>query len=152
MSYNKTFNIRWTDIDANRHVTSTAYAIYVVETRLAYMAEHGFNQHKIKELDIGPVVLHEEYFYLKEINPDEKINVTLELKGMTQDKRFYKFLQKVQNSEGENCVYTLCTFCWLDLKLRKVCLPPADLLALFENLPKTEDFRVLTKEDMPRYS
>ena len=151
MPYTKTFNIRWTDIDANRHVTSTAYAIYVVETRLAYMSEHGFNQSRINSFDIGPVVLHEEFFYLKEILPDEKVTVTLELKGMTQDKRFYKFLQKVQNPKGENCATCLCTFCWLDLKTRKVCIPPKELLSIFENLPKTKDYRTLSKEDMPRY-
>ncbi len=151
MSYTKSFEIRWTDIDANRHVTSVAYAIYVVETRLAYMTEHGFNQQKLQELDIGPVVLHEEYFYLKEVNPDDKIKVSLELKGMTQDKRFYKFLQTVENSKNEKCVSCLCTFCWLDLKTRKVCIPPADLLSLFERLPPTHDYKVLTKEDMPRF-
>ena len=150
-SYNKVFDIRWSDIDANRHVTSVTYSKLCIETRLALLREHGFSQDELAKMHIGPAIVHEELFYLREVKPDDKITVELQIKGITADKRFFKFGHSMLNGEKEMAVYNICTFCWIDLKERKLCVAPQKLLGILENLPKSHDFKILTKEDLPRF-
>ncbi len=150
-SYNKTFDIRWSDVDANRHVTSVTYSKLCIETRLAFLREHGYTQDKLAELYIGPAIVHEELFYLNEVSPDDKLIVKLQLKGITADKRFFKFGHSMLNGQNELAVYNACTFCWIDLRIRKLCLAPQDLLSILGNLPKSPDFKILTKADLPRF-
>lgn len=150
-SYNKSFDVRWSDVDANRHVTSVTYSKLCIEIRLAFLREHGFSQDKLAELYIGPAIVHEELFYLREVKPDEQIHVEMQLRGVTADKRFLKFGHGLLNGQKELAVYNICTFCWIDLKTRKLCVAPQELLSILESLPKSPDYKILTKEDLPRF-
>ncbi|NTU80490.1 MAG: hypothetical protein HGA45_14105 [Chloroflexales bacterium] len=40
--YRKTVEVRWADLDPNRHVRSTVYADYAAHARIAWMSDHGF--------------------------------------------------------------------------------------------------------------
>ena len=40
--YLKEFEIRWSDIDANRHLANSAYLNFMSHTRMAFLMELGF--------------------------------------------------------------------------------------------------------------
>ena len=81
----KQFEIRWSDLDANRHVANSAYSDLLVETRMSFLREKGFSQKEFAEYDIGPVVFSEEFFYLREIMPSETVQVGTELLANSAD-------------------------------------------------------------------
>ncbi len=52
----KEFEIRWSDLDANRHLANVSYITYAGEARLAFLLSLGLNNKKLSEMMIGPVV------------------------------------------------------------------------------------------------
>lgn len=63
--YLKDFDIRWSDIDANRHLANTAYINFMSHTRMSYLTESGFGQKEMAELNLGPVVFTNTCITLK---------------------------------------------------------------------------------------
>ena len=41
--YFKDFEIRWSDVDANRHLANSAYINFMSHTRMAFLIEQGFD-------------------------------------------------------------------------------------------------------------
>ena len=89
--YLKEFEIRWNDIDANRHLANSAYINFMSHTRLSYMLENGFGQANMAANNIGPVVFYEHMFYFKEVFPGKPITVSLALKGISKDGMYFSF-------------------------------------------------------------
>lgn len=150
--YLKEFEIRWNDIDANRHLANSAYINFMSHTRLSYMLEHGFGQEKMVAYEIGPVVFFEHMYYFKEVFPGKPIKVSLELKGLSEDGMYFSFLHNFFDHKGRNIARCEMMGGWIDLKLRKLRGLPEELYSSLSSLQKTEDFKVLTKEDTRKYA
>ena len=145
--YIKEFEVRWNDLDANRHLANSSYLNYMSHTRLSFMMEKGFNQANMVKHTIGPVIFDEHIFYFKEIFPGEPIRVSLELKGISKGGMYVEFQHNFYNNEGENMARCDMMGGWIDLKTRKLRDIPETLFKALSNLDKTEGFRTLTKED-----
>ena len=89
--YTKEFEIRWNDLDANRHLANKAYIEFAAHTRMSYLIEKGFDQRLLGKLNIGPVVFYEHIYYFKEVFSGKPVTVSLELKGMSEDGMFFEF-------------------------------------------------------------
>ena len=75
--YKKDFEIRWSDIDANRHLANSAYINFMSHTRMAFLMENGFGQQEMAKHNIGPVVFYEHMYYFKEVFAGTPVSVTL---------------------------------------------------------------------------
>ena len=82
--YLKEFEVRWNDLDANRHLANSSYINFMSHTRLSYMMENGFGQNSMVTNNIGPVVFYEHMFYFREVFPGKPIRVSLQLKGISK--------------------------------------------------------------------
>ena len=51
------FSIRWSDLDANRHVKNTIFSELATHTRFRMLESHGFGQNKFEALRFGPLEL-----------------------------------------------------------------------------------------------
>ena len=151
MGYKKSFEVRWSDLDANRHLANSAYQNMMSHTRMAFLLENGFTQKELVKYNLGPVVFYEHIYYFKEIRPEDKIEVSLKLKGLSNDGTFFAFEHDFYNDKGENCARCEMLGSWIDLKSRKLKSLPQHLLKPLDNLAKTEDFKVLTKEDTRKF-
>jgi acyl-CoA thioester hydrolase len=78
--YLKEFEVRWNDLDANRHLANSSYINFMSHTRLSYMMENGFGQNSMVTNNIGPVVFYEHMFYFREVFPGKPIRVSRQLK------------------------------------------------------------------------
>ncbi|SHI64232.1 acyl-CoA thioester hydrolase [Mesonia phycicola] len=145
--FSKKFEIRWSDIDANRHLANSAYMNFMSHTRMAYLMQNGFGQQQLAELNIGPVVFYEHIYYFKEIFSGEPVTVTLELKGLSEDGMFFEFVHNIYNHKGQHCASCEMLGSWIDLKSRKLTSLPEYLVKGLDNLSRTDDFKMLTKED-----
>jgi acyl-CoA thioester hydrolase len=141
--YTKSFDIRWADLDANRHVANSSYVDMLSETRMSYMRENAFTQQHLEEFGIGPVIFAEEFYYIKEIKHGEKITVTLELLASSKDYKYIKLEHCIFNEENKLSIYSETFFGWFDLKERKLIAPPIELQTIYAGISKSDRYTVL---------
>ncbi|QIE60046.1 thioesterase [Rasiella rasia] len=149
--YTKEFEVRWNDIDANRHLANSAYINYMSHTRLSFMQKNGFGQADMVRHNIGPVVFYEHMFYFKEVFPGKPIKVSMELKGISEDGMYFSFLHNFYDQRGRNLARCEMMAGWIDLNTRKLRAIPEELLENLNTLSKTDDFYTITKEHTRRH-
>ena len=145
--YLKQFDIRWSDMDANRHLANSSYLNFMSHTRMSFLMESGYGQKKLAQLDVGPVVFYEHVYYFREVFAGRPVQVSLQLKGISEDGMYFEFLHDFYDHNGNNFARCEIMGSWIDLKERKLTAPPAALYKHLLRLEKTEDFRTLTKAD-----
>jgi acyl-CoA thioester hydrolase len=150
--YLKEFEIRWSDLDANRHLANTAYINFMSHTRMYYLQELGFDHQTLVKNHLGPVVFYEHVYYFKEILPGDPIRVSFEIKGLSEDGMFFEFHHNFYNSSGVNLAHCEMMGAWIDLRSRKLTSLPEHLMSSFEAAHKESDFKVLTKADTRKYA
>ena len=150
--YLKEFEVRWNDLDVNRHLANSSYINFMSHTRLSYMMENGFGQQNMVKNDIGPVVFYEHMFYFKEIFPGEPIRVSLQLKGISKNGMYFEFQHNFYNHEGKNMARCNMMGGWIDLQTRKLRDLPEKLFSILDDLETTADFKILTKEDTRKFN
>ncbi|MFD2551346.1 acyl-CoA thioesterase [Bizionia sediminis] len=145
--YTKQFEIRWSDVDANRHLANSAYTNFMSHTRMAFLIEKGFSLQELAHYNIGPVVFYEHMYYFKEVFMGKPLQVSLEVSGLSADGTFFKFDHNFYNHKGHNIAHCEMLGAWMDLRTRKLVPLPAELLKVAETFPKSKNFKILTKED-----
>ncbi|WP_026450989.1 acyl-CoA thioesterase [Aequorivita capsosiphonis] len=150
--YTKQFEIRWSDVDANRHLRNSAYIDYMSHTRMSFLMENGLDQEHLAKYNLGPVAFYEHMYYFREVFPGKPVRVSLQLKGISEDGMYFQFLHNFYDEKGKNFARCEMMGGWIDLNKRKLSGLPQELLINFEALDKTEDFKILTKEDTRKYS
>ncbi|MAU71346.1 MAG: thioesterase [Pseudozobellia sp.] len=150
--YLKEFEIRWSDLDANRHLANSAYLNYMSHTRMAFLFELGFDQKTLASQQIGPVVFYEHMYYFREAFPGRPIKVSMEIMGMSEDAKFFEFHHNFYNHKGEHFAHCEMMGAWMDLNTRKLTGLTNNFLVSFSGVEKGEGFRVLTKEDTRRFA
>lgn len=149
--YTKEFDIRWSDIDANRHLANSAYINFMSHTRMGFFIQNGLSQREMLHYNIGPVVFYEHIYYFKEVFVGKPITVSLQLKGLSDDGMYFEFLHNFYDIHGKNFASCEIMGGWIDMKERKLAALPKELLDRLVGLEKTDDFRVLNKEDTRKY-
>lgn len=149
--YQKKFEIRWSDIDANRHLANTAYVNFMSHTRMAFLMENGFGQQEMARHNLGPVVFYEHIYYFKEVFAGKPVTVTLQLKGISEDGMYFEFEHDFYDHKGRNFASCEMMGAWIDLSERKLTKLPDELYENINKLTRTDDFRILTKEDTRKF-
>ncbi|MHA7055646.1 acyl-CoA thioesterase [Aquimarina sp. M1] len=150
--YLKEFEIRWNDIDANRHLANKAYIEYAAHTRMTFLSELGFDQRLLGKFNIGPVVFYEHIYYFKEVFYGRPVKVSLELAGMSEDGKFFEFVHNFYDHNGRNFARCEMMGAWLDLKTRKLIPLPEVMLQFMDKVERPEDFKILTSKDTRKFS
>lgn len=147
----KEFEIRWSDVDANRHLGNSAYINFMSHTRMSMLTEVGFGHREMVQADLGPIVLYEHMYYFKEAFPGRPIRVSLELKGMSEDGMFFQFHHNFYNHKGDNIARGDMMGAFIQLSKRKLTGLPDHLLANMHKLDIAPDFKTLTKADTRKH-
>ncbi|WP_299225271.1 thioesterase family protein [uncultured Psychroserpens sp.] len=146
--YKKDFEIRWSDVDANGHLANSAYVNYMSHTRVDFFKDKGLSIEELFKNGIGPIMFSEQIYYFKESFLSETISVSLSVSGLSEDGMFFKFEHNFYDKDGKHLASCDVLGSWIDLKTRKLTILPKDLKLILYKLPKSEDFKTLTKEDM----
>lgn len=144
MNFEVNFNTKWSDFDPNRHMRHTAYNDYAAEVRVRYFQEHGLSINEFAKLNIGPILFKEETTFLKEIHIGENITVKMELEGVSKGLERWKFKHQIYNKNNILSAEIKVYGAWIDLEKRKLTTPPEKFVSIFQDLPKTENFREIT--------
>lgn len=138
--YEKEIEVRWADVDANRHVRHSAYYDYGAHIRIRFFADIGFDGNKMSELNFGPVAFKEECSFLKEVHTNDTIRINL-LKGtINEDCSRWTIHHEIFNQHNVKCAHITISGAWMDLKKRKLIAPPIKLRDAIVALPDGEAF------------
>ncbi|MFD0761285.1 acyl-CoA thioesterase [Lutibacter aestuarii] len=141
MNFEVLFKTKWSDFDPNRHMRHTAYNDYAAEVRVRYFQEHGLSINEFAKLNIGPILFKEETSFYKEIHIGENITVKMELEGVSKEIERWRFNHQIFNEAGKLSAEIKVYGAWIDLEKRKLTSPPAEFVKIFEDLPKTSNFK-----------
>ncbi|MBU2995708.1 thioesterase family protein [Cellulophaga baltica] len=150
--YLKEFEIRWSDVDANRHLANSAYLNFMSHTRMSFLMENGFSHKTMAAHNLGPVVFHEHVYYFKEAFPGKPIRVSMEIMGMSEDYKFFEFHHNFYDYKGRHIAHCEMMGAWIDLNTRKLVGVSDEFLETFKNIEKAEGYKVLTKEDTRKFA
>lgn len=145
-------NIRWSDIDANRHLANSAYINFMSYARVVYMKKSGISHKELAQLHMGPVVFYEHIYFFKEVLPDQPVYINVELAGASADGMFFAFRQDMYDKSGRHMATYDMMGAWIDMNTRKLTTLHPDILRKFNTYKRTEDFKILTKEDTRKFN
>lgn len=137
------FEVRWADLDGNRHVRNTAFSEYATHTRFRLLATHGFDQATLESLRFGPVMVREEIRYRREVLFADALVVNVRCSGLSMDSSHWRVHQAVLRSDDREAAVLAIQGGWIDLDTRKLLAPPVELAAVLQALPRTRDYEVL---------
>ena len=140
--YEKTFEVRATDLDVNWHLTSSAYLEYALHARVSSMAEMGLLS-VLDELRLAPVVFRDEIDYRRELRMLDRVNVSVELAGLSEDASRWRLHQEFTRADGALSARIRTDGAWFDVRTRRLVVPPEDVVRPFGTLHHTDDFEVL---------
>ena len=147
MIFHHTFEVRWSDLDANKHLANSSYVQYCAQARMAFMKKEKMGVTQMSRWGIGPVIMHERFSFFKEIFADQKVIVSLEIDGCAEDASIYRFVHKFYLPDGSHCATAEATGVWIDTMLRKSTTPPEEVLEVMNEF-KSENVKVLTRQDL----
>lgn len=133
---------RWADFDANGHMIHTSYAELCSMARIRYWDENGLRFSDMQKNGVGPVLFKEETIYRREIGMSDKVEVSLVLRGLSENGDRWKIRQEIYANgklAGEHEVFGA----WIDLAERKLTASPKEATEANRKLTKTESFEVL---------
>ena len=132
--------IRWSDIDQNRHLRHSAYYDYGAMVRVSCFVEQGLTTAKLEEFNIGPVLFREEAIFKREIHFEDKISVDLQLLKSLPDFSRWSIRHHFYKEDKTLAAIINLDAAWIDLSKRKLAVPSPFIQNVFAGFPKAEDF------------
>lgn len=149
--YSKQFEVRWSDMDANRHLANSAYINFMSHTRMSFFMDSGLTSKMMIEHQLGPVVFYEHIYYFKEVLPGTPVTVSVEFKGMSANGTLFEFHHNFYNNQGQNLACGEMMGGWINGQTRRLTSLHDGPLEVFNGMAKADDFRVLTSADTRKY-
>lgn len=145
----KELKVRWSDLDANGHMANTTYQSFAVHTRFELIEDQGISIHDLLKKGIGLMLFYEHTYYFREFLPMETLMLSSELTGLSQEGRFFRFRHNFYKKNGQHAAFSEALGGWIDLERRKILSNlPTEIAKAMENIVRSEDFKVLTKQDI----
>ena len=141
--YSRTYEIRFADIDANRHVNHAVYVDAAGDVRYKFFAERGFPPERFEQMGIGPVYTKIAVEFLREVLLGETVTITYALAGLSPQGQRWKVHHEVLKSNRKKAAVLDVEGVVLDLTTRKSIPPGPELMQVFNAIPRTAGFEIL---------
>jgi len=143
--FSRAIQIRWSDMDANRHLRHSAYYDYAAAMRIMVLSDSGLTLKKLEEFEIGPILFREEAIFKREIRLDDKITVDVVLVKSTADFSRWSLRHQFIKEDGSLAAIVNIDGAWLDLIKRKLVVPDEMVQRIFASFPKAADFELIVR-------
>ncbi|MFV0209063.1 acyl-CoA thioesterase [Empedobacter falsenii] len=140
--------VRWSDLDANRHLANASYMNFTSFARISFLRDFGVSMNNLAEYGIGPAILHEQFSFFKEAMEGEEIYISVEIGGMSEDGMIYQFIHNLYNQDGVHLCHSELTGVWFSMSKRKMQAPPTEMV---ENIKKSfegQTIKAMSKQDI----
>jgi acyl-CoA thioester hydrolase len=141
--FEKKIELRWSDLDPNFHLKHSIYYDLAVQFRLEMMTQAGLTVEKMKTELISPILFREEAIFKKEILYGDTIFINLKLAKGNETFSKWGFRHELYKADGTCCSILNVEGAWLNLKTRKLAMPPAFIIEFGKSLPKTDDYQTI---------
>lgn len=132
--------IRWSDIDQNRHLRHSVYYDYGAMARIEFLNNHGLTSAKFEELHMGPILFREEAIFKREIKFGDSVEVNVTLIKATQDYARWSMRHQFLKPDGTLAAIINIDGAWINIVERKLSVPTPFIQNIFNDLPKSEEF------------
>ncbi len=149
-AYTMTYEVRWSDIDANRHLRSSVYLDVAADLRSRYFTQHGLPPEVFDRLTIAPVYTSLTANFFREVRLGEILTVTYLLLGLSPQAIHWKVHHDFLKTNGKKAVTISVEGAIINLSTRQPTAPPPDILAVFQDIPHSRDFEVLSENRLFR--
>lgn len=141
--FEKTFHVGWAHVDFNGHLGNTSFLDLAVDVRMFFFAENGFPVSEFQRQRFGPVIMKDEITYFKEMYMLDKIRITFQCAGLSEDATRFRLRNDFFREDGKLAASLTTTGGWLGFETRKLVVPPKKLARAMKNLARTEDFEII---------
>lgn len=138
--------IRWSDIDANRHLRHSVYYDYGAAMRMMFLTSRGLTSEKLEEFQIGPVLFREEALFKREVRLEDEITIDVEIVKTMPDFSRWSLRHNITKKDGTVAAIINIDGAWIDLTKRKLAAPNEFVQKIFETFPKAHDFEWIVRE------
>ena len=134
--------LRWADLDPNGHVRHSVYYDWGAMARVTYLESRGVGLGWMAKHAVGPVLFREEARFMNEIRFGDQLQIDLVLAAASSDGRKWRMRHRILR--GADVAATIeIDGAWLDLRARKIVVPPDDIIRAFTDVVRSDDFAVL---------
>jgi acyl-CoA thioester hydrolase len=144
-AYSMTYEVRWTDIDANRHVRYSAYIDAAAEQRYRFFTEHNLPPEAFDKLDVGPVYTTLTASFYREARLGETLTIKYLLTGLSPSGMRWKVRHDFLKSNGKKAVTVSLEGTILNLTTRQPSVPTPEIMEVFQLVPRSDDFEELSE-------
>ena len=138
--FEKTVEIRWSDVDQNRHVRHSAYYDFGAFVRIKCLEEAGFGAKEMEDGNLGPILFKEECSFIREIKPEDVIRINM-LKGeLSADGSRWTIHHEMHNQNDQKVAHITVHGAWMDTVKRRLTIPTTQLAHVFEELLNGENY------------
>jgi acyl-CoA thioester hydrolase len=141
--YEKTFHVGWANVDFNGHLGNTSFLDLAVDVRMFFFADNGFPVSEFQRLRFGPVIMKDEITYYKEMYMLDRIRITFQGAGLSEDATRFKIRNDFFREDGKLAASLTTTGGWLSFDTRKLIVPPKKLANAMQSLSRTDDFEII---------
>lgn len=145
VSYSKTIELRWSDLDPNFHVLHSKYYDLGAFCRMAFLVENGLTPAVMQEHNVGPILFREECIFRKELNFSDEVRIDLTGTAARSDYSRWSMQHNIWKNGDTLAAVIKVDGAWMDTKLRKLTAPPSIVYEVFNKLPKSPDFQFSSK-------
>jgi acyl-CoA thioester hydrolase len=142
-AYSMPYQVRWTDIDANRHVRYSAYIDAAAELRYRFFSEQGLPPEAFDNLGVGPVYTSLNASFFREVRLGETLTITYLLTGLSPQGVRWKVQHDFLKGNGKIAVTVVLEGTILDLTTRQPTAPTPEIMTVFQKVPRSTKFEEL---------
>src|SRR4030065_2326702 len=126
-AYSRPYEVRWTDIDANRHVRYSAYIDAAAELRYRFFTQHDLPPEAFDQLGVGPVYTSLTANFFREVRLGETLTITYQLAGLSEQGIRWKVRHDFLKANGKKAVTVSLEGTILTLATPQTTLPTPEL-------------------------
>jgi len=142
-AYTMTYEVRWADIDANRHVRYSAYIDAAAELRYRFFTQHDLPPEAFDQLGVGPVYTSLTANFYREVRLGETITITYQLTGLSEHAIRWRVRHDFLKANRKKAVTVALEGTILNLITRQPTAPTPEIMAVFNLVPHSPDFELL---------
>lgn len=142
-SFQKNIEIRWADLDPNFHVLHSKYYDFGGYCRMAFLIENGLTPAVMMKHHVGPIIFREECNFKREIVFGDTVTVNVKVEKISADFGRWTMVHEIYKNADTLAALITIDGAWIDTAIRKLTLPPQDVINLFETAPKTNTFSII---------
>ena len=143
--YKQQVQIRWADIDANRHLRHSVYYDYGASMRMNALTAEGLSMKKLEELMMGPILFREEALFKREIHFEDQITIDVQVVKAREDFARWSLRHHFIKHDGIVAAIVNIDGAWIDLNKRKLVIPDPFIIDVFGKFPKAPDFEWIVR-------